>query len=155
MDEREQGVHECRAGEHAMRDPEDGSEPRSAPRDRSEEGVVDEREREPGQEVQQVPERLGTGPVAGKSGAEQEWELHPCEVDLVPASQRGGEDQRADEAARDSAPDAHVAIAAATASAALINARWERPCGRFPRKAPVAGSISSAYSPTSLASPTS
>jgi len=33
-------------------------------------------------------------------------------------------------------------------SAALIRAMWEKPCGVFPRCAPLAGSISSASSPT-------
>ena len=33
----------------------------------------------------------------------------------------------------------------------LINPRWVKACGKLPRNAPLAGSISSAYSPTSLA----
>src|SRR4051794_45393 len=155
MDEREQGVHERGPGEQAMHQAEDRSEPPSAASDRKEHDVVDQRKRQPDQEMKDVPERLGARPVARKGGTEQEGEVDARQVQLVPRPQRGGENQRSREPASDSTPEAHAAIASVTASAALTSARWVRPCGRFPRKSPVAGSISSAYSPTSLASPMS
>jgi haloacid dehalogenase-like hydrolase len=45
----------------------------------------------------------------------------------------------------------HPRYAPSSCTAALMTARWDRPCGMFPRKAPDEGSISSANSPRSLA----
>ena len=57
--------------------PNDRPEPPAAAADREEDRVVDEREHDPGEEVQDVAERLGAGPVGREGGAEQERE-DPC-----------------------------------------------------------------------------
>src|SRR5919197_1128909 len=84
VDERKQGTHECRGGEDAVRESKGGSEPPSAAPDRNEDGVIDERERQPDQEMKDVTERLGTDPVIREGGAEQEGQVRPREVELVP-----------------------------------------------------------------------
>ena len=85
MDEREQDVDERGTGEHAVCEAEDRSEPPPAAADRDEQGVVDQRERQPDQKVQDVAERLGTGPVARERRAKQDREVDACQVELVPA----------------------------------------------------------------------
>jgi hypothetical protein len=119
VDEREQGVDERGTGEHAVGEAEDRSEPPPAPADREEEGVVDQREPQPEQEVQDVAERLGAGPVAREGRAQQERQVHACQVELVPGPKRGGEHHRPGESSRNGAPDTHR-VPPATASAALI-----------------------------------
>src|SRR5213080_1471391 len=56
MDEREQSVYERGAGEHAVHEAEDRSEPPPAAPDREEHDVVDQRERQPDQEMEYVSE---------------------------------------------------------------------------------------------------
>src|SRR4029079_3813808 len=160
VDQREQDVDERGAREEPVSEPDRRPdppaeaadrgeysvvyEPQRAAADRGDYRVVDERERDPGEEVQDVAERLGPCSVGREGGAEQEREIHPSQVELVSRPQRSGEDERSREAPGQRPPEAHRSASEVIASAALISARWLRPWGMFPRKAPVAGSISSA-----------
>src|SRR6185312_16382504 len=83
VDQREQDVDERGAGEEPVSEPERRPEPPAAVADRGEYRVVDERERDPGEEVQDVAERLGPCSVGREGGAEQEREIHPSQVELV------------------------------------------------------------------------
>src|SRR5919108_2520743 len=105
-------------------------------------GVVQQREHEPIYEMDGIADHLCACAVIGEGGPEQEWNIHSCQTQLSPRRERRGEDERSREAAGESGPHAHR-DGSCIAIAALINARWTRPCGRFPRNAADAGSISS------------
>ena len=109
VDERQQDVHERGPGEEAVGKPKCRSQPPSAVADREEDHVVEEGKDHPREEVEDVAERLGAGPVGREGGAQQERQVNARQVELVCRPQRGREHERTGEPARDRAPDAHVA----------------------------------------------
>ena len=72
MNDGQEDIHQCRAGEGAVREAERGSEEPAASADRREDGEVTEREREAEQEMQDVTQRLRPLAVGDQDGAEQE-----------------------------------------------------------------------------------
>src|SRR5438034_1190439 len=143
MDERQDDVHERRSAEESVQQAKQPTEGEAAAVDRAEHREIDERENQSGEEMQGVAERLGAEAVGGERGAQKERQIHSGKAQLVGRPQRGGQDERADEAACDGTPDAHV-VASAIAAAALISAKWTRAWGTLPRNSPLLGSISSA-----------
>src|SRR5215213_5953919 len=150
----EEDVHEGAAGEERVEQAKGGAERDPAAIDNGEDRGVAEREQDAEDEVERVPGDLRADAVLGDGGAEQERKVDACQAELARRPQRRRQHDRPEHAADDRAPD-HAAAASSIATAALISARWDRPCGKFPRKSPLAGSTSSAYSPTSFASATS
>src|SRR5262249_39062030 len=104
-------------------------------------------------EVQQVANRPRLAAILRERGAEQQGEIHAGQPQLARDADHGREHQRAEQAAAERR--AHHRDASPTATAASMSARCTSACGKLPRNAPDAGSISSEYSPTSLACPSS
>src|SRR5262245_6934972 len=150
MDGGKQHVDERAPGEQRMEQTERHAEQPARATDREEHGVVHERERQPGYEMEAIAEHLGHGAVVGKGRPQQERDVHAREAELTGAAQRGGQDERASEASSQRRPDAHD-TGAAMAAAALMMARCTSPWGKLPRKSPLVGSSSSEKSPTSFA----
>src|SRR3954451_16484601 len=124
--------------------------------ERREDREGSERERQPEEEVQHVPQRFGALPVAGHHRAQQERQVHPRDAELTRRAEDRREHERADEATDQRTPDAHrAAPPRSIAAAAVSNARCVSPCGKFPRTAPDYGRIPSAKTPTAFASSTS
>src|SRR3954452_21242587 len=66
--------------------------------ERREDREVSERERQPEEEVQHVPQRFGALPVAGHHRAQQERQVHPRDAELTRRAEDRREHERADEA---------------------------------------------------------
>ena len=140
---REEDVDEGGAGEEPVRESEERPEQPAVAAEGAKHREVDEREYEPGPEVEGVADRLRADPVGSDGGAEEEWEVDPRQPQLAGGAEARREDERADEPAGEGAPHAH-APSFAHATAALIKARWVRAWGKLPRNSLVSGSISSA-----------
>src|SRR5918994_836310 len=153
MHDREQDVDEGAAGEERMHETEERAQQEATGVDDEEDHVVGEGEEQTEAEVEHVAERLRAHAVGGHRRPEQEGKVHPRQAELARRPQESRQHQRAGKTADQRAPD--HARASSIERAALISARCESPCGKLPRKSPVAGSISSAKRPTSLASGTS
>src|SRR5207302_1457884 len=151
---REHHTHERRAREQPMYEPDRRAQQPAGATQSDEDHVVAEREHQPGHEMQGVPEHACARAVLGPRGTEQERDVHPRDAQRAGRRQRRREDEGADESPEQRGPRAHDAIGA-SATAALTSARCTRPWGKLPRNSPPAGSISSAYSPTSFAKPIS
>src|SRR6185503_16175496 len=104
-------------------------------------------------QVKEKADRPRRATVVGDRGAEQQRQIHPRQRQFARRLHQRREHQRAEESTGDSRREhqrfSDRAIAAST------SARWTSACGKLPRNAPLPGSISSAYSPTSLARPAS
>ena len=137
MDDREQHVDQCGSGKQTVSQAERGSQPPAAMADCREDPEIDQGEELSDDEVHRVAQRLRACAIGRDHRPQQERQVHPRKPELAGRAQRGGEDEGSDETARDRAPDVHAALALHTDIAALIRARWTRPCGMLPRKSPV------------------
>src|SRR5215210_2124021 len=127
---------------------ESGAEQPAGVVDGPEDPVVADREEDAVGEVHEVAEHARAPAPVGERRAEQQRDVHPRPAELLREPQAAGEDDRADGAAGEGAPERHAALRSASTSAietaALISARCVSACGKLPRNAPLAGSTSSA-----------
>src|SRR5207244_887267 len=128
-----------------------------------------EREANAHGEVEHVADRLCLTTVLGDRRAEQKREVHSCDPHFARRPRHGGQHQSPDESACECGPEnRHTPTRGAALSApygagpgpavrrpscvftrvmavaASMSARWTSACGKFPRKSPLTGSISSA-----------
>ena len=89
----------------AWTSPEPGAEEEAALADDAEDGVVDEREEQPEDEVERVTDRFGTDSVSGDSGAQEEGDIHARQAELAGAAQDRRQDNGAGESTKDRSPD--------------------------------------------------
>src|SRR4051812_4557468 len=134
-----------------------------------EESDVEERKKLPIQEMGEEPDQLRFLARGREDGTEEVRDAHAGEPGLLASGLDGSEDHGRDEAREKTARERHRDPPAASTgsacegrfplrrssrvSAAFTSPRCVKPCGKFPSGSPVAGSISSAYRPTSFAYP--
>src|SRR4051812_28582756 len=155
MDDREQDVDQRGAGEQTVDESEEAAQPPTVLVDRGEDREIHEREQQPRHEVHRVADGFRPCAIGRDKRAEQKRQVHARQAELTSGTERRRENERPREASGERAPDAHAFSAFCNETAALTNDRWTSAWGVLPRNAPDSWSISSAYSPTSLAEPIS
>src|SRR5829696_1488473 len=144
MDQGKKKIDKGRGGEESMDDPKQTPEPPAGLIDRFEDQVVDAGEKQSEEEVKDIAESAGAGTVSGEHGAQQEGQIDPRHPQLRGCPQSRRQNQGSEEATRERALERdHQRVPRCSVTAALIKARWTSPWGKLPRKAPLAGSISS------------
>ena len=143
MDGRQQQIRERAADEGGLYEAEQQAEPPRREARRREDRRVEKGEHEPAREVREVADHACRAPVLGRDRAEQERDVHPRPPELLREPDAARDDRRADRAAGERTPEHGHVDGSSIATAALINARCVRPCGKLPRNAFECGSISS------------
>src|SRR6266568_2536667 len=147
------------AVDHADRRPKSGGSVAG----RTKDPEVDEREDPAVHEVERYPEHLRAVAVRSQHRPEQVRQVHPGEPEPLRSSQDRREEHGRPETPREPAFEGHARASvprpafssararSASASAAEMSPTCVNACGKLPSASPVAGSISSANSPTSFA----